>query len=156
MCSSDLNGVTNTEVGYAGGTIKNPSYELVCSKTTGHIEVVKIDYDSSILEIKDIILLFMAIHDPTQIDGQANDIGPQYLSSIFYSDDDERAIIEQKIYSYKNKYDSPIVTKILPLETFYSAEEYHQNYLVKNPGGYCHIILPRVKEFLDSKGLGLK
>ena len=151
-----MKGVTNTEVGYSGGTVENPSYELICSKMTGHIEVVKITYDSSLLDIHNIMMLFMAIHNPTQIDGQANDIGPQYLSSIFYSGDEEKAIFEQEISTYKNQYDSPIVTKILPLEKFYSAEDYHQNYLVKNPGGYCHISLPKVKEFLDSKGLGLK
>lgn len=150
-----LEGVLETCVGYAGGHLENPSYEAVCSKTTGHYEVVKIDFDEALISRRDILSIFLFIHDPTQTNGQANDIGPQYLSVIFSTSEEQNEISEY-LAQAQLKYNRPIVTKVLTHSTFYSAEEYHQHYLHKNPTGYCHINMPRVKEFLESKSFRLK
>lgn len=150
-----LYGVKETRVGYCGGHSLNPSYEEVCNKTTGHFEVVEILYDSEELTLHQLLNLFFRIHDPTQTNGQANDIGPQYLSVIF-SNDEQREAIVNHISQIKPQYKKPIFTKILPPHQFYTAENYHQNYLLKNPTGYCHINLPKVKEFLEINGYRLK
>ena len=151
-----LRGVQSTEVGYCGGQTENPTYEQVCSKMSGHIEVVKITYNSEEISLSEILELFMEIHDPTQRDGQGNDIGPQYLSALFFNNTDEKNLIDQQLSLYQKNVESQIVTQVRQMTTFFPAEDYHQLYLDKNPGGYCHIDILRVKEFLDSRGLGIK
>ena len=150
-----LSAVKKTRVGYCGGVTENPNYEEVCSKTTGHFEVVEIEFDPNEITLQKILDLFFKIHNPTQTNGQANDIGPQYLSVIF-SNKNQRQEILDYINQISSAYKSPIATKVLDPEKFYTAEEYHQDYLKKNPMGYCHINLPRVKEFLEISGYRLK
>ena len=151
-----LAGVTKSDVGYCGGTTNDPTYEEVCRKNTGHIEVVKLEFNSDILSLDDILKLFFLIHDPTQTDGQANDIGPQYMSAIFYSEETDKEQISNFIADLSTRTENKIITQLEKLEVFYSAEEYHQKYLDKNPTGYCHINLLSVKKFLEKSNYRLK
>jgi peptide-methionine (S)-S-oxide reductase len=138
-------GVIETSVGYMGGIATDPSYELVCSGTTGHAETVKVVFDSKIISYRKLLALFWTIHDPTQGNRQGNDIGTQYRSAIFYTSDHQKdqAIATREIYQdaiTKAGFDE-ITTEISPAveHTYYPAEEYHQKYLAKNPNGYdCH------------------
>ena len=151
-----LAGVTETNVGYCGGETINPTYEEVCNKTTGHIEVVKISYDENVVSLFDLLKLFFKIHDPTQTNGQGNDIGPQYMSAIFYTDDSDLAQITKFTQQLSEKLTSSVITSVDKLDIFYTAEEYHQKYLHKNPAGYCHINMSAVKEFLKKANYRLK
>lgn len=151
-----LPGIEKTSVGYSGGKTHKPTYEEVCTKSTGHYEVVQLTYDPLIISREKILTLFFFIHHPTQDNGQGNDIGPQYLSVLFYKNEEEKLFFENYIQNIAPTYAAPIQTKILLETIFYPAEEYHQNYLVKNPTGYCHINMQKVKEFLDSPIFGLK
>ena len=150
-----LEGVQRTSVGYCGGHQPNPTYEEVCQKTTGHIEVVKITFSCEQLTIEDVLTVFFHIHDPTQKNGQANDIGPQYMSAIF-CDEVDKNDIQNFIRQISPKFDAKIVTLVQEYKTFYPAEDYHQEYLTKNPSGYCHINMARVKEFLEFQQYRLK
>lgn len=133
-----ISGVVATEVGYANGKTKNPSYEDVCRKGTGHAETVKVSYSGNIL-LKEILEIFYEAIDPTQLNRQGNDIGTQYRSGIYYVDEDDKEIIENSIADLAKKYAEPIQIEVMPLINYYKAEEYHQKYLEKNPYGYCHI-----------------
>ncbi len=151
-----INGVEKTRVGYSGGDKSTANYDAVCSKSTGHYEVLEIQFDSNLLSINEILGLFFFIHDPTQADGQGNDIGPQYLSAIItYASDDQNSVNDylQKLQASTSE---KIITSTLHNLEFFAAEEYHQNYLAKNPGGYCHINMVRVKEFLENHKYRLK
>lgn len=129
-------GVLDTTVGYANSDVENPSYELVCSGSTHAVEAVEVVYNCDLVEIlKD----FFSIIDPTLINRQAMDIGTQYRTGIYFIDEEDEKVIKDFIDSVKDNYKKPIQTEVLPLKNFYIAEEYHQDYLVKNPGGYCHI-----------------
>lgn len=131
-------GVISVESGYMGGEIENPTYEQVCSKTTGHLEVVALSYDPSQVSFETLTKLFFEIHDPTQHDGQGPDIGNQYLSAIFYTDDNEKEISESLIKILEGK-GLTIATRVLPKATFWKAEDYHQDYYQKNgQQPYCH------------------
>jgi len=139
-------GVINTEVGYCGGTTSNPTYETVSTGLTGHAEAVKIIFDNQKISYEKILKLFFAIHDPTQLNRQQNDIGTQYRSAIFYTNLSQKKVAEDLIKKAQELkiYDDTIRTQILPLTTFYPAEKYHQNYLKNNPHGYnCHYIRPQ-------------
>lgn len=136
---SRINGVVDTQVGYANGTTENPSYEQVCTGTTGHAETTYIKYDENIISLKILLEKFWRIIDPTSLNKQGNDRGSQYRTGIYYTKEEDLPIIEKSFKEIQSKYDKPMVTEILPLESFYEAEEYHQDYLKKNPGGYCHI-----------------
>ena len=138
---SRINGVLNTEVGYANSNVENPSYEKVCSGETNAIETVKIIYNEDELSLKVILLKFFNIIDPTELNRQGNDIGTQYRTGIFYINSEDRQIIMNYINCIKEKYSKRIVTEVSILNNFYEAEEYHQKYLKKNPDGYCHIKL---------------
>jgi len=125
--------------GYMGGPVNNPTYQEVCTGMTGHLEVVEITYDPEQASFEELTKFFFEIHDPTQANGQGPDIGPQYLSAIFYSSEGEKdtalSLIDQLT---ENGYD--VVTKLLPVETFWKAEDYHQDYYVKkNQQPYCHV-----------------
>jgi len=136
-------GVIKTTVGYTGGTVPNPTYEMVCSHTTGHAEAVQIVFDPSKLTFAQLLGFFFRMHDPTTIDRQENDVGAQYRSAIFYTSDEQKQIAERvKMEVNKSgKWKRPIVTEITKASAFYPAEEYHQDYLQKNPGGYnCHYL----------------
>jgi peptide methionine sulfoxide reductase msrA/msrB len=136
-------GVIKTTVGYTGGTVPNPTYELVCSHTTGHAESVQIVFDPDKLSYEQLLGFFFRIHDPTTRDQQENDIGAQYRSAIFYISDEQKQIAGRvKMQVDKSgKWKRPVVTEITMATVFYPAEEYHQDYLQKNPGGYnCHYL----------------
>lgn len=130
-------GVVTVISGYMGGSKENPTYQDVLSGTTGHLEAVEISYDSNQVSYEELTKFFFEIHDPTQVNGQGPDIGPQYLSAVFYSTEDEKEITRQLIEILKTK-GYEVVTRLIPAETFWTAEEYHQDYyLKKNQQPYC-------------------
>ena len=130
------NGIRDTKVGYSGGHKINPTYEEVCTGNTDHAEVVKIEYDESIITYDQILNIFFENHDPTQLNRQGVDIGTQYSSSIFYNNENQKLESEQKLNSLQGDYNNNIVTEIKKATEFYLAEEYHQQYVAK--GGICH------------------
>ena len=138
---SRIEGVTDTEVGYANSKVENPSYELVCSGMTDSAETVKIIYDENIISLEDLLEKLFLVIDPTLLNRQGNDIGSQYRTGIYYNEDEDLEIINSYIDSIKNKYKKDILTEVLKIKNFYPAEDYHQDYLKKNPNGYCHIKL---------------
>ena len=147
----DLKGVERVVSGYAGGTVENPTYEQVCSGRTGHAEVVQITYDPALVSFRDLLDVFFTIHDPTTKDREGADVGPQYRSIVLYHSPEQKAAAERAIAELGKQrvWHAPIVTEIVPLETFYPAEGYHQDYFENNPGqGYCRIIIaPKVAKF---------
>ncbi len=148
-----VNGVASVTSGYTGGSIKNPTYEQVCSEKTGHAEAVQILYDPRIVIYDELLEIFWKTHDPTTLNQQGNDKGTQYRSVIFYHNDKQKELAEK----YKDALDksgaweNPIVTEILPAAEFYEAEKYHQDYYTNNPNqGYCaYIIAPKVEKFKE-------
>ncbi|MPW26908.1 peptide-methionine (S)-S-oxide reductase MsrA [Alkalibaculum sp. M08DMB] len=136
-----IKGVIKTQVGYANGTTINPTYEDVCSGTTNYAEAIILEYDENTISLNDILKKFWTIIDPTTLNQQGNDRGTQYRTGIYYVDDEDLDIIINSKNSHQQTLDKSIVTEIVPLEKFFEAEEYHQNYLQKNPNGYCHINL---------------
>ena len=140
-----IDGVVDTEVGYANGKTQNPSYEEVCRKDTGFAEAVYIMYDEGIIDLPSLLSRFFRIIDPTSIDRQGPDIGNQYRTGIYYKDDRELPIIQTEIGKLSSQYDDKIQVEVLPLVNYYRAEDYHQDYLKKNPRGYCHVDLSIAK-----------
>ena len=134
-----VKGVEETEVGYANGSGENPTYRDVCTGRTGFAETVRVNYDGSVLPLQGILELFFKAIDPTVKDRQGNDRGTQYRTGIYFVDSEDEDEIKSYIEEEQKKYSAPIVTEVLPLKNFYSAEEYHQKYLDKNPHGYCHL-----------------
>jgi len=151
-----LRGVTKVVSGYSGGHVPKPSYEAVCTGTTGHAEVVQVAFDPDVLSYRDLLGVFFTLHDPTTLDRQGGDVGTQYRSAIFYHDDEQRRTAEDVVRELEAEhvFDEPIVTKIEPLQTFYPAEEYHREYYRRNPNQpYCRaVIAPKVAK-LRSKYL---
>ncbi len=136
-------GVLKTTVGYSGGRLANPTYEEVCTGTTGHAESIQIVFDPAQLSYEGLLDIFFRMHDPTTPNRQHNDVGTQYRSAIFYADDTQRIIAERvkRKWDKSGKFSAPIVTEITKAGPFYPAEDYHQRYLVKHPGGYnCHVL----------------
>ena len=136
-------GVIETKVGYTGGNLPNPTYKLVCSGLTGHAEAVQIAFDPSKISYEEVLGYFFRMHDPTTLNRQHNDIGTQYRSAIFYQSDEQKQTAERvkERVNKSGKFKKPVVTEITKATEFFSAEDYHQKYLVKNPGGYnCHIL----------------
>lgn len=139
----NLEGVKKTTVGYTGGETKNPTYETVKTGTTGHAEAIQIEFDPNIISFENLLLFFFKMHDPTTVNRQGNDIGSQYRSEIFFHSDEQKLKSENVIHqvNQSGQWSKPLVTKVSPYDQFYSAEDYHQDYLQKNPGGYtCHFI----------------
>lgn len=134
-----VKGVTGTEVGYANSRVKSPSYREVCGGGTGAAESVKVDYDPDIVSLPFLIDLYFKTIDPTSLNRQGNDVGEQYRTGIYYTDSADRAVIDEAVNRERMHYAHPIVVETKPLESFYPAEEYHQQYLANNPRGYCHI-----------------
>jgi len=135
-------GVKDVVSGYAGGNVVNPSYQAVCSGSTGHAEVVKIEYDPAQISLEKLLEFFWTIHDPTTPNYQGNDHGTQYRSIILYANDAQKAAAEKSKSEAQKKFSDAIVTEILPLKEFYAAEDYHQDYFKKNPeAGYCRIVV---------------
>ena len=148
-----LIGVGQTASGYCAGHLENPTYEEVCQKTSGHTEAVEVYYDENIIQLDNVLDLFFKIHDPYQVGGQGNDIGPQYRSGIYWEKGDFLLQKEIEQYFEKNKeLKSKMTTELKQIKSFWTAEEYHQKYLDKNPLGYCHINLFEVKNYLLIKG----
>lgn len=136
-------GIVSTEVGYAGGTTKNPTYEEVCTGKTDHAEVVLVGFNPEVISYKGVLDVFFRLHDPTTLNRQHNDIGTQYRSVIFTYNDEQRQIALEKIKQVDaaKVFRNPIVTQVMTAPDYYSAETYHQDYLIKNPNGYmCHIL----------------
>jgi methionine-S-sulfoxide reductase len=145
-------GVIATNAGYANGRTVNPSYEEVCRNNTGHAETVRVDYDPAVLTLPFLLDLFYDAIDPTSLNRQGRDSGTQYRTGIYYTDEEDRTVILNSIAALQTKYDKPIAVEVQPLENYYPAEEYHQKYLDKNPGGYCHIggdTLERLRRRID-------
>jgi peptide-methionine (S)-S-oxide reductase len=142
-------GVVSVVSGYAGGTTKNPNYEQVCSETTGHAEVVQVEFDPSVVSYEELLRKFFHAHDPTTLNRQGPDVGTSYRSIILYKDANQKQIAEKVKAEAQKDWSDPIVTEIVPLQAFYKAEEYHQDYFAKNPDqGYCRLVVaPKVKKF---------
>lgn len=134
-----VRGVVGTEVGYANGNIKNPTYEQVISHTTGFTEAVKVRYDADQVDLKLLIDLFFKSIDPTTLNRQGNDVGDNYRSGIYFTDKNTEAVVKAEVQKLAKNYTKPVVVETITLKNFYKAEDYHQDYLDKNPGGYCHI-----------------
>lgn len=147
----EMQGVTDVVSGYAGGHVVNPTYEQICAKNTGHAEVVQIQFDSTVVSFRDILHVFFTIHDPTTPNRQGNDVGPQYRSIILTHDETQAQIAREVIAEFTSEkvYDQPIVTEVQPLDVFYPAEDYHQEYFARNPyQGYCQfVVAPKVAKF---------
>lgn len=146
-----LRGVTDVVSGYAGGHVPHPTYRAVCSERTGHAEVVQITFDPKEVTFKEILEVFFTIHDPTTLNRQGNDVGTQYRSAIFYHDETQRAVAESVIAELTavNIWPNPIVTEVTPLDVFYPAEDYHQEYFQNNgQQPYCQfVVAPKVAKF---------
>lgn len=146
-----LRGVSAVQPGYAGGHVPHPTYEQVCTGTTGHAEVVQITFDPSVITYRDLLEVFFSIHDPTTPDRQGEDVGPQYRSIILYHNDEQRQTAEAVIRELEQSgaWDDPVVTQVVPLESFYPAEEYHKDYFRRNPDRpYCRLVIaPKVGKF---------
>lgn len=135
---NQIKGVVKVTSGYAGGTVKNPTYEMVCSGNTGQAEVVKVDFDPRVISLKEILEVFWEIHDPTTKDRQGHDVGTQYRSIILYTNEDQKATIGESI----RELDKPITTEVNKLDEFYPAEDYHQNYYENNKDRpYCSLVI---------------
>ena len=146
-----LKGVTHSTSGYAGGHTANPTYDDICRGDTNHAEVILVEFDETQILYEQLLNVFFAIHDPTTLNRQGNDVGTQYRSVIYYFDDEQKLEAEKMIQSLKDE-DLNIVTDLSPVPTFYPAEEYHQNYFAKNPTqGYCNFAIPPKLLKLSSK-----
>lgn len=141
-----IEGVKGTTCGYANGRTENPSYEDVCRHDTGHAETVKVDFDDEVISLEDLLIYYFRIIDPVSVNKQGNDVGTQYRTGIYYTDESQLPVIKAAIEREQRKYSEKIAVEVLPIENFYSAEEYHQDYLDKNPNGYCHINLSLADE----------
>jgi methionine-S-sulfoxide reductase len=147
----DLEGVHDVTVGYAGGSLPNPDYRTVCTGTTGHAEVVQIQFDPDMISLNDIFEVFFSVHDPTTLNRQGADVGTQYRSIILYHNQEQKTAALEYIRELENSgtWNSKIVTQVEPLDTYYIAEDYHQEYYEKNPlAGYCMLVIrPKVSKF---------
>ena len=147
----ELKGVEDVVSGYTGGHVPNPTYRQVCSATTGHAEVVKVTFDPAAISYEDVLRVFFATHDPTTKDRQGADVGPQYRSVIYYHSPEQKATAQRTVRELDASgiFRAPIQTEISPAETFYEAEEYHQEYFARNPDqGYCQVVIePKVAKF---------
>ena len=141
-----IEGVKDTTCGYANGKTANPSYEDVCRHNTGHAETVRVLFDTDVISLEDLLIYYFRIIDPVSVNKQGNDVGTQYRTGIYYTDESLLPVIKAAVEREQRKYNEKIAVEVLPLENFYSAEEYHQNYLDKNPNGYCHINLNLANE----------
>ena len=137
-----IKGVSSVESGYSGGNTPSPTYEEVSSGTTGHTEVVKVSFDETIIPAETVLDIFFLIHDPTTPNRQGNDVGTQYRSALFYADDTQKDAFHAAIDRAQPNWKDTIVTEVSKLDTFYTAEEYHQDYFNRNPGnGYCSVVI---------------
>lgn len=147
----EMKGVESVDSGYIGGSSPNPTYEEVCSGETGHAEAVQLTFNPKVVSFKEILEVFFAIHDPTTLNRQGNDVGTQYRSAIFYHSPEQKSVAEQVIANLNTArvYDNAIVTEVVPASRLYSAEDYHRDYFRRNPGQpYCtYVVGPKVAKF---------
>ena len=147
----NLKGVTDVISGYAGGSVANPSYALVCTGSTGHAEVVQVTFDPQEIDVREILAVYFSIHDPTTLNRQGADVGTQYRSVIYYHSPEQKAVAEEVIQSFEKEkvWKKPIVTELIPIYKFYPAEDYHQEFFSRNPGqGYCRVVIaPKLAKF---------
>src|SRR5690606_18727341 len=129
-----LRGVLGVTPGYSGGHVQDPSYEQVCTKTTGHIEVVRVMFDPEIISFETVLHVFFATHDPSTLDRQGGDVGPQYASAIFYQSPEQKETAQKIMLEVQDEIGEPVVTRLLEAQTFWPAESYHHNYYERNPG----------------------
>lgn len=146
---SRVPGVCDAVSGYANGTTENPTYRQVCSGTTGHAETVRVRYDPAKVGLRRLAELFFRIIDPTSRNRQGNDVGTQYRTGIYYSDAADRPVLEAVMEDVRKRHSRPLAVELEPLRSFFPAEDYHQDYLRKNPGGYCHIDFAAFGDGLD-------
>ena len=146
-------GISSVDVGYTGGEIDNPTYKMICEGDSGHAEVAQITFNSEILSFKDLLLIFFEIHDPTTLNRQGNDVGTQYRSSIFYHNEEQKNIAKSVIENIQSNYKDMIITEISPLNKYYIAEDYHQNYYNNNKSAaYCNFVIrPKLEKYLNEK-----
>jgi peptide methionine sulfoxide reductase msrA/msrB len=135
----NVQGILETEVGYANGNTENPTYEEVCHNNTGHAETVKVVYDSGFISLSFILDLYYDVINPVSVNRQGGDTGVQYRTGVYYVDAKDEEVIQESIAKLQKQYKEKIAIEVKPLENYYKAEEYHQKYLDKNPNGYCHI-----------------
>ena len=147
----DLKGVHQVASGYSGGSVQNPSYQQICTGTTGHAEVIQITFDPEVISFEALLYVFWRTHDPTTLNRQGADVGTQYRSVIFYHDDEQKAVAERSKQETEASglWPNPIVTELAPFSEFYEAEDYHQNYYRLNPDQpYCRVVIdPKVRKF---------
>jgi peptide-methionine (S)-S-oxide reductase len=147
----DLRGVESAVSGYAGGSVPNPTYEQVCGGRTGHAEVVRVTFDPAVVSYREILEVFFTVHDPTTLNRQGGDVGPQYRSIVLYHTDEQRRVAGEVIAQMERDgvWDDPIVTELAPAGEFYPAEEYHRDYFERNPNQpYCQVVVaPKVAKF---------
>lgn len=144
-----VDGVIAVESGYSNGHVQHPSYEQVCSGNTGHAEVVRVEFDTERISLREILEIFFTIHDPTTRNRQGNDIGPQYRSGIYYTSADQEAVAREVLSEVNAHLKGRVVTELLPLANYSRAEPYHQHYFARNPGqGYCaFVVAPKLEKF---------
>ncbi len=149
-----VKGVVDVVSGYCNGQTLNPTYEQVCSGSTGHAEVVKVDFDPSVINLTELLEIFFVIHDPSTLNRQGNDVGTQYRSGIYYTKPEDERVVHSFIEDLKSSqsYSQKITTEVQALERFYEAEDYHQEYFVQHPNqGYCaYVVAPKVEKFLKT------
>lgn len=153
-----LKGVISVIPGYAGGTTENPTYYDVSERNTGHAEVIKIEFDPSVIPYSDLLEIFWNTHNPTLLNRQGNDVGTQYRSIILYSSEEQKKTAEESLKKISGQFSEPIVTEIKPLVKFYQAEDYHKDYYNSNPGNqYCEIVIsPKLQKFREKYSNKLK
>jgi peptide-methionine (S)-S-oxide reductase len=154
----ELKGIRSVESGYTGGAQPDPSYEQVCAGDTGHAEVIRLEFDPSVISYRDLLEIFFTIHDPTTLNRQGNDVGTQYRSVIYFQNPQQEATARQVIGEMAHVWDAPIVTELSPAQPFYKAEDYHQNYFAQHPlQGYCaFVVAPKVSKFRQMYARKLK
>lgn len=147
----ELKGIVDVKPGYSGGGVKNPTYEQVCTKTTGHAEVIQITFDPEVVSFTEILEVFFMTHSPTTLNRQGNDVGPQYRSAIFYHSEKQRETAKKviQLFNEEKVYDKAIVTEVTEFDKFYPAEDYHVNYFARNKNqGYCQfVVAPKMEKF---------
>ena len=152
----DLEGVHSVESGYAGGSVENPTYQQICTGTTGHAEVIQVTFDPAVISFADLLYVFWRTHDPTTLNRQGADAGTQYRSAIFYHSEEQKAVAEKSKQETdaSDLWTDPIVTEITPVSNYYKAEDYHQNYFELNPNQpYCRAVIdPKVQKFRKAFG----
>ncbi len=154
----EMRGILHVESGYTGGQQPDPTYEQVCAGSTGHAEVVRLEFNPAQVSYRDLLEVFFTIHDPTTLNRQGNDVGTQYRSVIYYQSPEQEAVARKVIAEMANVWDGPIVTQLQPPQTYYKAEDYHQDYFRQHPEqGYCaFVVAPKVAKFRTTYAERLK